>query len=250
MSIFSKIFKVLGLGVAGQIHTAPAQDTPGLADAVIRAREAAYAEHFGALPEDILKMASLIGRWPGGGLYSLHNGDHHIYITSGLSNPDIPALHADTHVNHDEQGRVSQVKTTLTSDGNTLPENGYGYEIMIVTEEDAEWPLAALQWAVHAEFDHNVGLLARVEQYDGVTVSDIPISDSQNINLFIHKAQAPWPEAFDLPNGRIPLLIITVIREDEMNWSLQNGRAALLAQLMVSPYKQISHLQRNSIEYP
>ena len=253
MSFWNNILKTIGLGVASAGSAgSPPPESESLADAVLSARESAYREHFGPLPDDIMKMADLIGRWPGGGIYQIRrdtpDGSYWITLSSGLSNPDIPAAESDTNIEHDEQGRPRHIHTTLHGSGHTLPATGYGYEILVITPERADWPLILLQWAIHAEFRHGIGLLERVEQYQGVTVSDIPIDDNGNsVNLLIHKAQAPLPESLHLPNGHIPLLVMTTISHDEMNWSLQEGRQALLDALLASPTRQMSVLDRPSV---
>lgn len=250
MSFWKKIGQEVGIIAADQ--TVAQEDSAALADAVITAREALYSEHFGTLPQDILKMANLVGRWPGGGIYKIEsrqqNGNTRwIYISSGLSNPDIPAIQSDSHTVHDEEGRIESVNASLQSDGNTLPPTGYGYEIMVVTEQEADWPLLLLQWAINAELTHGIDLLSRVEQYQGVTVGDIPLGEGQSVNLLIQKAQAPFPPLFALPNGDIALLLITTITPQELEWSLQHSRDALLAQLLASPVGQLSILERDSV---
>lgn len=250
MSWWKKLLNTLGLSLVS--HSSSAEPAHGdMLDSVIRAREAAYYEHFGELPADILKIADLIGRWPGGGIYKIrHNtpdGVRWIYITSGLSNPNIPIIDGDTAIQHDENGRIDSIHARLQGTGDTLPATGFGYEILLISESEADWPLSLLQWAIHAEFTHRIGLLARVLKYDGVTVSDIPVDTEAPINLFIHPAQAPLPEHLSLPNGRIPLLVITTITREEMDWSLQQGRKALLEALTASDVGQISRLQRDSV---
>jgi hypothetical protein len=39
---------------------------------------------------------------------------------------------------------------------------GYGYEMVMLTRENAAWPLYYLQWAVNAEIGNDAGLLERV----------------------------------------------------------------------------------------
>ena len=252
MSWWKKLLNTLGIGLAS--HSSSAATAPvehDTLDAVIRAREAAYYEYFGELPADILKMADLMGRWPGGGIYKIrHNtpdGVRWIYISSGLANPGIPVTHGDSQVNHDEHGRIDSIHATVQGTGETLPATGFGYEILLISETEADWPLIILQWAIHAEFKHRVGLLDRVLHYEGVTVSDIPIGEEETVNLLIHRAQPPLPEHLVLPNGHIPLLVITTITHEEMNWSLQEGRQALLEALLASDVGQISRRQRASV---
>ncbi|MDO4775973.1 MAG: suppressor of fused domain protein [Cardiobacteriaceae bacterium] len=247
MSLWKKIMQALGVAAADNSTV-----NENLADDVIRAREAAYAQHFGALPADILKMANLVGRWPGGGIYKIASTGNDgrprwVYVSSGLANPGIPALAGENSVTHDGEGRVAGIHAHLQGDGSFLPANGFGYEILVIAEEDAEWPLMLLQWAINAEFSHRLSLLEQVEQYQGVSVGDVATGDGGDADLLIHKAQAPLPASLHLPNGEIPLLVITTITKPELDWSLQHGRDALLQQLLASPVGQTSFLSRESV---
>lgn len=252
MSLWKKLIYGLGLGAAAQ-SGAQSSDMQSdmranLLESIIAAREAAYAQHFGPLPAEILKMANLVGRWPGGGIYKIHNGDQRwIYITSGLSNPDIPRIDGETSVQHDDHGRISAIHANLQGDGATLPETGYGYEIMVIAEEDAQWPLMLLQWAISAEFEHHIDLLSRIEQYHGVTVGELALDDEKDTDILIQKAQAPLPASLKLPNGDIPLLVITTITPEELQWSLENGRQPLLERLLASDIQQTSIRERQSV---
>ena len=241
MSWWRKILN--GLGIGADTHTPlqhpPAAGDDDLAEAVIRARQQAYAGHFGTLP-----AAGILQTGDGGAqidAYKIRSGEGQntrwIYITAGLANPDIVICH-------------NKAQAEPYTDAELGLQSGYGYEIMVIAEEDADWPLALLRWAVRAECTQGIGLLAQVEQYGGMTVSDIALGNGQNAQLFIHKAQAPWPAGFTLPNGHITLLVITTISAEEMNWSLQNGRAALLEQLLASPVGQTSIPGRASVAEP
>ena len=110
-----------------------------------------------------------------------------------------------------------------------------------------QWPLWVLQWAANAELLHDAGLLGRVEKHDGLTVQDIEIDDGRSVNLLIARARAPLPAGTALPNGRLDLLVATVITAEEMHWSIQNGRGALLDKLMAGGVGQVSALARASV---
>ena len=127
---------------------------------------------FGPLQEDILKIGHMTGVWPGGGLYKLKaielGKDKWLYTTFGLSNPDMPTTVTVSDLN------VESENDRVTGSGNTLSKKenvpsypgrpGYGYEIMIVTNESSDWPLWFLQWAVNAEILNDADLLGRVEK--------------------------------------------------------------------------------------
>lgn len=216
-----------------------------------------YEDNIGEFPNDILKMANMIGVWPGGGLYVLpaKKIDEKLwaYSTFGLSNPDMPATTMMTNVEteHNEYGHVSEVSGKIQNKevvdtGKGLA--GYGYEMLVVTNENVEWPLWVLQWAVNAEITNDVGFLERVEKYKGLTVGDIPVSDDgDSVNIFIEKAKAPLPVGTQLKNGSMTLLVATVIHDEELAWSMNNSREELFEKLLQSNNKQISIKNRNSI---
>ena len=235
---------------------ADAGDADARWQAAYAARSAWYEREFGRFPSDILKMRNLFGVWPGGGLYALP-ADHvapglWLYTTFGFSNPDMPARAVSTNVENaqDELGRVTSTKATLRA---KPPETivvpppgaaGYGYEFALVARDSVQWPLWVLQWAANAELLHDAGILARVDKHDGLTVQDIEIDDGRSVNLLIARARAPLPAGTDLPNGRMDLLVATVITAEEMHWSIQNGRGALLDKLMAAGVGQVSTLAR------
>ena len=65
--------------------------------------------------------------------------------------------------------------------------------------------------------------------------------------MLIAKAQKPLPTNLALPNGNMQFLIATVITDEEMQWSIENGRDALLKKLIDSGTGQISDRNRSSI---
>ena len=223
---------------------------------VYDARAAYYEEQIGAFPDDILKMGNMSGVWPGGGLYvipaeKLGEGLW-VYTTFGLTNSDMPATTTmvDYSIETDEEGRPSNYSGTLQSkEPAQTPAGaaGYGYEIIVIARENTYWPIGFLQWSVNAEITHDAGLLERVETYNGLTVESIQVDDQDFINVLIAKAQAPLPTGVDLPNGRMELLVATVITEDEMRWSLEHGRDTLLQRLIDSGVGQVSDRNRASI---
>jgi hypothetical protein len=223
---------------------------------VYRARQAFFESRFGPLPDDILKLGHLFGVWPGGGLFVVParrlSANLWIHTTFGLSNADMPTgvTASDVEVERDEKGRVGKTSTTLrsktpaqTSDGAA----GYGYEIMVVTRDKCEWPLWFLQWAVNAELLHDAGILDRVEQYDGLTIEEIRVGEDEEVNVLIAKAVDPLPSGTTLPNGKLQLLIATTITAEEMNWSMENGRGALLEKLKHEGIGQVSVRDRPSV---
>jgi Suppressor of fused protein (SUFU) len=206
---------------------------------VYDARTAVYETKFGKLPTDILKIQAMLGVWPGGGLYAIpaqQLGDGlWLYATFGLTNADMPVKAA----------AVDAADNTGQQEGDRRP--GYGYELLVLTEERASWPLSLLQWAVNAEIAKNADLLSRVEKFDGFAVGKVAIGNDASINVLIAKARVPLVVSMTLPNGRADFLIATVITEEELRWSRQNGCAALLDKLRDAGVGQLSLLDRPSM---
>jgi hypothetical protein len=218
---------------------------------VYAARETYYESSFGKLPSEIAKMANLIGVWPGGGLMVIPatklGPDVWVYTTFGFTNPDMPT----TITLEDSKRKYGRTQNTLKRKENTRgPQTnrpGYGYEILVIAKERTEWPLGFLQWVANAEILNDADLLSRVEKYGGLTVEEIQVDDVRSINVLIAKAQRPLPSGTALPNGKMELLVATVITEDEMRWSMTHGRTALLAKLQSAGVGQVSDLNRKSV---
>jgi hypothetical protein len=104
-----------------------------------------------------------------------------------------------------------------------------------------------MQWSANTEILNDAGILDRVEKYQGLTVQDIQVGENESINVLIAKAQRPLPMGMNLPNGKMDLLVATVITDDEMQWSIENGREALLSRLIESGVGQISDRNRKSV---
>lgn len=252
------------LSILPWVATSTAIATPSISETdegllwqqVYNSRTTYFEKYIGQFPDDILKMGNMTGVWPGGGLFVLPANKIGkglwAYTTFGLSNPDMPAstIMEDFKTETDEQGRASKYSGTIQSKEQAKsPEGsaGYGYEILLIANENAEWPLWFIQWSVNAEILNDTGILNRVEQYQGLTVQDIQIGQNEYANFLITKAQQPLPTGSKLPNGKMDLLVATVITDDEMQWSMENGREALLAKLIESGVGQVSDRNRKSV---
>lgn len=260
MSLFGKLFggkkKDQGKSVKGS-EPAPSVEV-ALWQRVYDARSRLFEQHFGSLSNDILKMMDLSGVWPGGGLYviptKIAGGPGFIYTTFGLSNPDMPTtvemVDAQSTSSDSNGLRAVGFTGTLRQKAKVRPRTdraGYGYELIILARENADWPLSLLQWATKAEVGKDADLLGIVEQHQGLTVEQIGIGEGKFVNLLISKAHAPLPDHLDLPNGRMELLVATVVTEDEMRWSMTNGRNNLLVELTKAGVGQVSVLDRSSV---
>lgn len=215
---------------------------------VYDARRSYFESAIGPLPNDILKMMSMTGIWPGGGLFVIPadrlGPDIWAYTTFGFTNPDMPTTvtTSDARIETDVEGR-QRMTATLQSKvpAPSVPGRaGYGYEILMLTNGRAEWPLSFLQWAVNTELVHDAGLLNRVERHAGLTVEEIEIGTDGPIDVLIAKALSPLPGPVQLPNGTMQILVATTITTDEMKWSFDHGRPALLERLARAGIGQIS----------
>jgi hypothetical protein len=219
------------------------------------ARKHYFEKNVGPLPADILKMLNMMGVWPGGGLFVIPadkiGPGLAVYTTFGLTNPDMPTSARMTGFDLKSDG------TRATQAGGSLQPKppaakrpgaaGYGYEILMVAQKDQRWPLGFLQWAANAEIGNDVGLLARVEKYDGLTVEQIDVGDGKLINILIAKSLPPLPSRTNLPAGTMDILVAVVITDEEMQWSMKNGRSALLKRLVDGGVGQVSRLGRPSV---
>jgi hypothetical protein len=119
---------------------------------VYDARHSHFERTIGPLPSDILKMMSMTGVWPGGGLFVIPPArlgpDVWTYATFGFTNPDMPTtVTSEAQVETDAEGR-QRMTATLRSKvpAPSVPGRaGYGYEILVLTNGRAEWPLSFLR---------------------------------------------------------------------------------------------------------
>lgn len=260
MSLFGKLFggkkKDQDTSIKGSEPVTSVEEA--LWQQVYDVRARLFEQHFGPLPNDILKMMDLSGVWPGGGLYviptKIGGEPHFIYTSFGLTNPDMPTeleMVDAQHTSSDSNGsHTVGFAGTLRQKTKVRPRTerpGYGYELIVLAKENADWPLWLLQWATKAEMVKDADLLSIVKQHQGMTVEQIGIGEGISVNVLISKAHAPFPDHLDLPNGKMELLVATVITEDEMRWSMTNGRNNLLGELKTAGVGQVSVLDRSSV---
>lgn len=220
-----------------------------------QAREAYLEKQIGKPPKDILKMMNMTGVWPGGGLYVIPapklGKDLAAYTTFGLSNVDMPATVQMASYQASSDGTRATGATATLQKKTPAPQRagaaGYGYEMIVLAAKGQEWPLEILQWAVQAEIITDIGMLNRVEKNDGLTIEKVEAGDGRSVNLLIAKAVEPLPRGTALPGGSMTLLVATVITEEEMVWSRQHGRGALLGKLREAGVGQVSKLDRASV---
>lgn len=252
---FVSVFIVAIFSLGGASANSETNSEENLWQATYDARQKYFENSVGPLPTDIMKMLNMTVVWPGGGLFEILaqrlGSKLSVYTTFGLTNTDMPtsvqmndfSVKSDGENTTQVTGRLSKKTQTPKQ----LEVAGYGYEFMVVAQSGEQWPLNLLQWVVNAEIKNNVGFLARVEKYDGLTVEQIDVGDGQIVNILIAKAVAPLPTGTLLPNGNMKLLVATTITEQEMNWSKINGRGVLLTKLRESGVGQVSTIGRQSV---
>lgn len=216
-------------------------------------RQAFFESKYGKLPDDILKMADMVGSWAGGGLYKISatnlENNTFVYATSGLSNPQPSLKVQDSKVTYNEHGQIDEIQNKLVkNDVKQGSNNGYGYELIVISNDDAYYPLAILQVLVRMQINENINFLKHVEKYNGMTIGDIPTGNDTNesVDVFIQKAQAPLIDSYETEHGSVTILVATVITKDELDWSFKNGRPKLFEKIMSSPTKQASAIKRDS----
>lgn len=258
LSKLNKLFGLIGLTSLSTISCAR-QNQEDVWQNVYDTRTQYYEKNIGQLPNNILKIIHMSVVWPGGGLYVIPaekiGKDIFVYSTFGFTNSDMPAQAtvSDVKVEKDHLGRTISSSVTLNSKLPTFTPSGaagYGYElILLAREKNSEWPLWFLQWVAQAEILNDAGILEKVEKYNGLTIEAIQVGENANdkINVLITKAQKPLPLGTQLPNGKMEFLVAIVITDEEMKWSMKNGRNELLNQLIKSGVGQISDRNRSSV---
>jgi hypothetical protein len=245
------------LELLGQDAPPPSKDADeSLWQAVYSAREAFYVEHFGPMPAHIMKLMNLSGVWPGGGLFAIESTKMNglgITTSFGLSNPDMPTPVMAENMTQErgDGGNMTYSSTIVPRTPRFAPpeDAGYGYELMIVTPRPEAWAMLPVSWFVQTEILRDVDLLDRVREIGGLTVEEIRVGQEPNDmgDFLVAPAAAPFPTHAELPNGKMTLLIATLITRDEMKFALKNGQPALLDRLAKSGVGQISTKGRKSV---
>jgi hypothetical protein len=132
------------------------------------ARERYFESAVGPLPKDIVKMRSMAGAWPGGGLYVIPapkiGANLAVYTTSGLTNSDMPTDVRMVGFKLDSDGKQVAGRLKKKTRARQPPgAAGYGYELMVIAPKGVDWPLMVLQWAVNEELVNDIGLLEKVD---------------------------------------------------------------------------------------
>lgn len=247
ISLFTALLSLLP-GASLTLAAAAEAEPDARWQANYEARASFFAASVGPLPEQIQKMVTLTGVWPGGGFFVIPAAHlasaSSLYTTFGLSNPDMPAK---TRL---RESPAKAEQDTLEPQPPAAAEPdvaGYGYELAVLAHPDEKWPIGFLQWAVDAEIVNDVGLLRQVEAKGGLTIENVRIGAARPLHVVITKARPPLPPGGDLPAGRMTLLIATAITSEEARWSIDHGSSALLEKLVEAGVGQRSSLDRASV---
>jgi hypothetical protein len=219
---------------------------------VMQARSDFLMHQFGALPKEMHQLRNVQTIWPGGGVCQLTApglNNLGVCTTFGLSNIGMPAAMG---VDAARQYSPGQMPQFIPRTPREMPAGlaGYGYELMVLTQQAENWPMLALGWFVEMEILNDMELLGNVATHNGVTVTDVQIGDgSRTGNFLVQPACSPILARVNLPNGLMNVLTATWITQDEAEFSMasEDGRWELLNRLLAAGVGPISILDRPSI---
>ncbi len=241
---------------AGAVDPEEITEADELFNRVYDAREQFFEDHFGVMPSDVLKLNNMMGVWPGGCLVQIAADvlpeDPSITATFGLTNPDMPATVRSEDVVHEERTEGDKVLRStsmrlVAREPVDVPTGvaGYGYEILVMTPEQYDWPTLFLSWFVTNEINHDAAWLRRVIQEEALLLK-CPLRDYPRLKLVLTKAMAPLPDAFLLPNGKASLLVATSITEGEYAFGVKHGVLNLVDAMRENGPGQMSIIFRPS----
>ena len=235
-----------GAGLSTATAADAEQDPQWQANAAARARF--FEESVGPLPEQMQKMVTMTGVWPGGGFYVIpatkFDPKTTLYTTFGLSNTDMPAKTRLVEANRAPGEKQAVEAPTAEAKAEAA---GYGYELAVLADPDAKWPLGFLQWAADAEIVNDVGLLKQVQAQGSLIIENVRVGTAKPLHVLVAAARPPLPAGAELPAGQMSLLIATAITAEEMRWSRANSGTALLDKLAEAGIGQRSDLDRSSV---
>jgi hypothetical protein len=222
--------------------------------AVRAAREAFYTAHFGKLPDEALKLESLMAVWPAGCLVQIDAerlDGISVSASFGLTDPDLPPDVLLGRPNRERGWPWRRKEPTRMLAPRAAPESGalagYGFELAVLTVGRQFWPLLLLNWAVTAEIMEDADILTRVAEHGGLTVQDIDLGPDGPADFLIEPVDGLYPASHELPNGTMHLLVATAITRSELSFAVEHGHQALLAKLFEAGPGQVSVLGREAV---
>lgn len=208
-------------------------------------RRAAYEEAFGPFPDEVQKLGTLMGFWPGGCLAQVATETGIVHATFGLSNYGMPTpvgVYQGVTGDGEPCAELGPRRRRLVPTGVA----GYGYELLIWTEEPEDWPLGVLGRLVEKELVEDLDILGQVRQFGGLTVEGLPLGSDALVHVLIAPAMDPLPESLALANGSCQLLTVTAITFSELEYARFHGNATLSEHLEEFGVGQFSSLDRDS----
>lgn len=222
-------------GVTGTVHAPLGIYSSGATVAVEEARLNIFRHHFGQVGKMAVYISALLTVWPGGCIFRTSAcplpvvGGGCCWLTNGLTNPDMPTSMRLIDSNSQE---VVATNGTPTLENTTRFETrtprkvsegvaGYGIEVAIFVDEEHmadSWPIRFLKWLVVSELIDDLDFLYRVNLCRVLVCSDIPVYGDGGTASFIISRAPPrlFPTSFDLPNGKMSILVATMVTEDEL----------------------------------
>lgn len=131
-------------------------------------------------------------------------------------------------------------------------ESGAGVEFTFATSEPGDWAIMALQSVLTLDILLSVG---RFPGKESLSLHDrIPLRAPVNgdptcvlRNLVLTKPEGIGSE-FQLPSGKVLLVALTAISDDELKFAKETSSAALIDRLRVAGFHPTTDPQRRSIE--
>ena len=145
------------------------------------------------------------------------------YVTSGLSNP-----------------------FTLAPGTEVDPEgpSGIGYEMVIHTPEEAQWPVLRLLDMMA----YNLVCLRAFDMGHRYPVEGSLTGGESKLNGFVFTRDPSRPAEFVLPSGKVQLLTLVGATRNEMAFSRSNGMDKLMAKLADAGTGYITHPEREEVK--
>jgi hypothetical protein len=144
-------------------------------------------------------------------------------VTSGLSNP-----------------------FTVAPGAEVAPDapSGIGYEMVIHTPEEAQWPVLRLLDMMA----YNLVCLRAFDVGHRYPVEGSLTGGETKLNGFVFVRDSSRPAEFTLPSGKVKLLTLVGVTKNEMAFSRSNGMDKLIAKLVQAGTGYITHPERDEVK--
>ena len=204
--------------------------------------EVEYPKLFGAISEEVytLEQSGALEAWLESDLAEIKEMDpnwggmgvrvapptpeypYWTYVTSGLSNPFTVAPGEEI-----EPGRPS----------------GIGYEMVIHTPEEAQWPVLRLLDMMA----YNLVCMRAFAAGHRYPVEGTLTGGESKLNGFVFVTDPSRPSHFQLESGQVQLLTLVGVTKNEMAFSRSNGMERLMAKLVAAGTGYITHPEREQV---